>query len=235
MTSAKIANKTIVDDDISESANIAGTKVKAATSSVRGTVQLASGSANTTAENVSNKLNIDDADNLTDEQVASESLYPSMKTLNLVLQEKNNELTAAIGRKQDKLTSSNVKAGTTTGNVVTSISASNGVVTINKEKEKITNTDVATNAAIADSKIARTGTIASGNANIPTGGTVYTEVRPSATNNTTSKGYLTAASAATNLTNLDTAIKTIHPNTGEVKIPSGSETSTTMASIWVEN
>ena len=67
------------------------------------------------------------------------------------------------------------------------------------------------------------------------GQTVYTEVRPAQTSNGT--GYLGAPAStttATNLTNLDTALKTIHPNTGEVKIPSGSETSSTLASIWVE-
>ena len=54
-------------------------------------------------------------------------------------------------------------------------------------------------------------------------------------NVTTAGDYITTGNGvATNLTNLDTALKAIHPNTGQVKIPSGSETSSTMASIWVE-
>ena len=56
--------------------------------------------------------------------------------------------------KQDKLTSSNVVAGTATGNVVTSITASDGTVTVNKASGVIKDVDIASDAAIAKSKLA---------------------------------------------------------------------------------
>ena len=79
--------------------------------------------------------------------------------------------------------------------------------------------------------------VASGNTKPVTSGAVYTEVRPAQTNGTNQTGYLGAPASTTtaaNLTALDGALSTIHPNSGEVKIPSGSATSSTLASIWVE-
>ena len=81
----------------------------------------------------------------------------------------------------------------------------------------------------------KSGSVASGNTGIVTGGTVYTEVRPSATNTQEQgSGYLQNQAVKSNLTALDTALKSIHPNTGEVKIPSGCEKATSYASIWIE-
>ena len=72
-------------------------------------------------------------------------------------------------------------------------------------KSTITNTDVASNAAIADSKIARTGTITSGNTNIPTGGAVYTAVNAKADKATTLAGY--GITDAYTKTQTDTALE----------------------------
>ena len=124
----------------------------------------------------------------------------------------------------------------TTNEVIKTISEYHGMVDVTTGK--IVNSEVADNAAIADSKISATGSIASSNTGLVTGGTVYTEGRPAATDASASgSGYLGApasTSVATNLTALDTALKAIHPRTGEVKIPSGSSTSSTLSAVWIQ-
>ena len=148
----------------------------------------------------------------------NETYYPTIKLTNKLVndavEDVAEEITGLDEVKQDKSTAVTHTASTAAGSASIPVYvASTGVATA----------------------ISTFGSVASGNAALLKGGTVYTEVRPAQTSNGT--GYLGApasTSAATNLTNLDTALKTIHPKTGEVKIPSGSETSSTFASIWVE-
>ena len=127
-----------------------------------------------------------------------------------------------------------ITKGTTLGTLATASSVTSSDIT----DGTITNADISGTAAIADSKISATGSVASGNTGLVTGGVVYTEVRPAATNAAASgTGYLGApasTTAAENIAALDTALKAIHPNTGEVKVPIGSATSSTLGNIWIE-
>ena len=93
---------TISNADVASDAAITGTKVVAAASNARGTVQLASGSANTTAENVSNKVKA--TTNITEEQKESTDLYPSMATTQAMIDSSKGTLTAQISGKQPKST-----------------------------------------------------------------------------------------------------------------------------------
>lgn len=156
---AQIASKAYVDDVVptatSELTNDSGfiTSVPAATSSVAGVAQLASGSTNTTAENVSNKVTENDATNLTNDQKSSTTLYPSMATANAMLNANLGELTAAVSGKVAKNQGSGNankalitnNSGTVTTGTITSGMISDGT---------IADADIATDAAIAKTKLA---------------------------------------------------------------------------------
>ena len=125
-----ITDGTILDDDINESANIAGTKVKAATSTVRGTVQLASGSANTTAENVSNKV-------ISVTNTSTDTQYPSAKAVYSAVNAKVSTAQGSTNANKTMITnaSGNIVpvAITNSGSgVVTGISVGDGKFTVTK-------------------------------------------------------------------------------------------------------
>ena len=91
----------IKDEDISSTAAdaITGTKVKAASSNARGTVQLAADSqnstqVNTTAENVSNKVT---STSPTSTQKSSITMYPSMATANALAESRQAKLSGTEG------------------------------------------------------------------------------------------------------------------------------------------
>lgn len=114
---AQIASKAYVDDVVptatSELTNDSGfiTSVPAATSSVAGVAQLASGSTNTTAENVANKVTKTSDFSNSDYTTTD---YPSMATANAMLNANLEEVTATASNKQPK-SSANYQMGKSGG------------------------------------------------------------------------------------------------------------------------
>ena len=220
-TSNKTINITDNDHITSATTTGSGNVVTAVTANANGALTVTKGIA---AEDTDNKVAGTDTSIIQDSQQTDwNEYYPSMAGANelisqrltgldlansYVQQVKSGDKTALMGRDKDGA------AGKVTLTDLTFTSGSSGQRALSVDKA---------------------GAVASGNTGIVTGGTVYTEVRPSATNTQEQGyGYLQNQAVKTNLTALDTALKTIHPNTGEVKIPSGSEKATSYASIWIE-
>ena len=162
-------------------------------------------------------------------------------------------LNTALGKLEKKAddaatAAANAKNGVTaSGSNGVSASASNGAITVSgvdatpsvkgvmtkAETYDDTLTDAQKKATAASVLAAEEAAQAAAAGALSTAAATYQ--LKSNSNVTTAGDYITTGNGvATNLTNLDTALKAIHPNTGQVKIPSGSETSSTMASIWVE-
>ncbi|MBP5363899.1 MAG: hypothetical protein J6Y49_00925 [Alphaproteobacteria bacterium] len=263
VASADITDGTIVNADISSSAAIDQSKISGLSTSLSGKVDKAQGTDNKDKVMITDATNGNVTTTAFVHQSGynaqandKDTTIPSVATVEKIVLDAAGDYVAF-----DQTSSNANKVMITNGSgkvvpvaitndgtgVVTGVSISNGTVTVSKSAIGAANVasglvtgtapiTVSRNSTSGVYTVAATaGSVADGNTGLINGDKVYDEVRAAQTSNGT--GYLGAPAStttATNLTNLDTAIKTIHPNTGEVKIPSGSETSSTLASIWVE-